>query len=340
MPQYPNNGAGVTNKQLLEYLELPADTLTNLATAQGTDYQAKSTEFLDALFNKVLYQTVTSMEFTNPFKRYDGFPIQYGDTIENVFVELPKGYKFDKDASDPFTKCNPDVKTLYSSINYEMQYCTTIQDSLLRRACLSEYGMMNLIDTIIGALSKAMNIDEYKATIAMLNNANLYAAGFQKLEYAQGATDKDKAELITKTIVNTVSSFKLPMTSNNKLGVEQNSSAGDLLLVIKYGLLNSINLDYLTGVYNLSKVDLLKNIVEVDGFQVTKDVSGTPTMVGDDIDFIILDTKGFDMHTALQDGGLIYNPKGKYTNHFYNLWKIMSFKYFYNARAFKLTQKA
>lgn len=340
MPQYPNNGAGVTNKQLLEYLELPADTLTNLATAQGTDYQAKSNEFLDALFNKVLYQTVTSMEFTNPFKRYDGFPIQYGDTIENIFVELPKGYKFDKDASDPFTKCNPDVKTLYSSINYEMQYCTTIQDSLLRRACLSEYGMMNLIDTIIGALSKAMNIDEYKATIAMLNNANLYADGFQKLEYAQGATDKDKAELITKTIVNTVSSFKLPMTSNNKLGVEQNSSAGDLLLVIKYGLLNSINLDYLTGVYNLSKVDLLKNIVEVDGFQVTKDVSGTPTMVGDDIDFIILDTKGFDMHTALQDGGLIYNPKGKYTNHFYNLWKIMSFKYFYNARAFKLTQKA
>ena len=340
MPQYPNNGAGVTNKQLLEYLELPADTLTNLATAQGTDYQAKSNEFLDALFNKVLYQTVTSMEFTNPFKRYDGFPIQYGDTIENIFVELPKGYKFDKDASDPFTKCNPDVKTLYSSINYEMQYCTTIQDSLLRRACLSEYGMMNLIDTIIGALSKAMNIDEYKATIAMLNNANLYARGFQNLEYAQGATDKDKAELITKTIVNTVSSFKLPMTANNKLGVEQNSSAGDLFLVIKYGLLNSINLDYLTGVYNLSKVDLLKNIVEVDGFQVTKDVNGTPTMVGDDIDFIILDTKGFDMHTALQDGGLIYNPKGKYTNHFYNLWKIMSFKYFYNARAFKLTQKA
>ena len=340
MPQYPNNGAGVTNKQLLEYLELPADTLTNLATAQGTDYQAKSNEFLDALFNKVLYQTVTSMEYTNPFKRYDGFPIQYGDTIESIFVELPKGYKFDKDATDPFTKSNPDVKTLYSSINYEMQYCTTIQDSLLRRACLSEYGMMNLIDTIIGALSKAMNIDEYKATLAMLDNANLYAGWIQKLEYAQGATDKDKAELITKNIVNTVSSFKLPMTSNNKLGVEQNSNASDLLLVIKYGLLNSINLDYLTGVYNLSKVDLLKNIVEVDGFQVTKDVNGTPTLVGDDIDFIILDTKGFDMHTALQDGGLIYNPKGKYTNHFYNLWKIMSFKYFYNARAFKLTQKA
>ena len=52
---------------------------------------------------------------------------------------------------------------------------------------------------------------------------------------------------------------------------------------------------------------------------------------------MVIDTKGFDNHVALEDGGMIYNPKGKYTNHFYNLWKIISFKYFYNARAFKLS---
>ena len=33
---------------------------------------------------------------------------------------------------------------------------------------------------------------------------------------------------------------------------------------------------------------------------------------------------------------MIYNPKGKYTNHFYNLWKLINFKTFNNARAFKL----
>ena len=136
MPDYPNRG--LTNPELIEYLELPADTLTKLQTEQGTSFSATANQFLQALVNKILYQSVESMDFTNPFKKYDGRPINFGDSIENIFVELPKGYAFDKDASDPFTKVVPSVKTLYATINYEMQYALTIQDSLLRRAASSE----------------------------------------------------------------------------------------------------------------------------------------------------------------------------------------------------------
>lgn len=344
MPSYPNQGAGLTNPELLEYLELPEDILTALQTEQGTSFSAAANEFISALMNKVLYQQVATMEFTNPFKKYDGFPINYGDTIENVFVELPKGYKFNKDATDPFTKAVPSVKSLYATINYELQYETTIQDSLLRRAAVSEYGFMNLIDSILSTLSKSMSFDEYKGTIYMLNNEDIFADGIEEIE--KGVDDTATAKKVTETIVNTVSAFKIPMTANNKLGVLNAARPENCLLVIKYGLLNSINLDYLTGVFNLSKVDLINNIIEVDGFQVAKPGDETnadqtdddPTLVGEDIDFMIIDARGFDNHVALQDGGMIYNPKGKYTNHFMNLWKIVSFKYFYNARAFKLVE--
>ena len=37
---------------------------------------------------------------------------------------------------------------------------------------------------------------------------------------------------------------------------------------------------------------------------------------------------------------MIYNPKGKYTNQYTNLWKVFGFKYFYNAKAFKLVNAA
>ena len=137
---------------------------------------------------------------------------------------------------------------------------------------------------------------------------------------------------MTKLIVDAVTFMKLPSKKNNALGVLTCSKPSDLLLVIKADLLNSINLDYLSGVYNLSKVDLINNIIPVASFQV-KDASGT--LKGEDIDFAVIDTTGFENHVALQDGGMIYNPKGKYTNHFYNLWKIVSFKQFCNARAFK-----
>lgn len=341
---YPNQGAGLTNPELIEYLELPAETLTALQTAEGQSFQAVANQFLQALVNKILYQSVESMDFANPFKKYDGRPIRFGDTIENIFVEMPKGYTFDRNATDPFVKYVPSVKTLYATINYEQQYCLTIEDALLRRAAVNDYGFMNLIDSLLASLTKAMDYDEYKATIAMLDNKDLFAAGIEELE--KGSDDAQTAKVMVDKIVNTVSAFKIPMTANNKMGVLNSSKPSDCLLIIKYGLLNQINLDYLTGVFNLDKVDLVKNIIEVDGFQVTKDVvTGsapnevhTPTIVGDDIDFMIIDTKAFDNHVALQDGGFIYNPKGKYTNHFVNLWKIFGFKYFHNARAFKLVE--
>lgn len=323
--------SGLTNAELIEYLGLPADTITKIQTSMGSEYQAVTNQFLDALYNKVLYSQVESMSFSNPFKRFDSYPINYGDTVESIFTELPKGYTFDKDATDPFVKAVPSVKALYASINYEMQYETTIQDSLLRRACINEYGFMNLIDSILGTLAQSMSIDEYDATRALLGDTKIYAKGAE--EYEAGATDSETAEKITKIIVDAVTYMALPSKESNVMGVLTSSRKSDLLLVIKADLLNSINLDYLSGVYNLSKVDLISNIIPVASFQV-KDASGA--LKGEDIDFAVIDTKGFENHVALQDGGMIYNPKGKYTNHFLNLWKIVAFKQFCNARAWKL----
>ena len=326
---------GLTNTELVEYLGLPETIIDELGTAQGTAYTSAKNEFLEALYNKVLYQTVYAMDFANPFKKYDSFPVRYGDTIENIVVELPQGYKFDGNATDPFGKAVPVAKTLYASINYEMQYQTTIQDVWIRRAVLSEYGFMNLIDTILATLSRSAVIDEYFGTIRALNNQAIFAQGFEQIE--KGVDEKETAEIVTKKIVDVASSFTLPSKTNNALGVMNVTAKDNVLLVIKRSVLNSINLDYLTGVYNLSKVDLVKNMIVVDTFQVEQvGEDDEVTLVGEDLDFMIIDERGFDNHVALQDGGMIYNPKGKYTNHFYNLWKIVSYKYFYNARAFKI----
>lgn len=333
MNEHPNYG--LTNAELIKYLELPEDIIEKLQTEQGSEFTATANQFLSAIVNKIVYQRVDAGSFTNPFKQYDGYPVRYGDTIENIFVPPAKGYKFDPDATNPFAKKKPSVKALYATINYEMQYKVTIEDALLRRACLSEYGFMNLIDYILGSLKQGMDLDEYFATLGMLNNADIFADGFETI--TKGSDDAQTAAIVTKKIVDTVSAFGLPMTANNKMRVLNPSAKDDILLVIKYDLLNSINLDFLTGVFNLSKVDLLKRIVTVDSFQVAQDDGDDGLeLVGEDIDFMIIDTRGFDNHVALQDNGMIYNPEGKYTNHYTNLWKIISFKYWFNARAFKL----
>ena len=334
----------LTNGEIVSALGLPADILTKLQTEEGTTFSATANQFIEALVNKIVYQKVHSMTFNNPFKRFESYKIAFGDTIENIFVDLPEGYTFDKDSKDPFEKFVSNVKTLYASINFEMQYPLTIQDALLRRAVLREYGLMDLISNLLSSLGTRKSIDEYQATVYMLNNKNLYADGFETLDVHEEATETGKYKAITQKIVDVVTDFALPCKDNNKLGVMNSTPQSRALLVIKQELLNHINLDFLAGVFNLEKVELIKNIIPVRSFQVIKpgtvDPEVDPSVVGDDIDFVVLDTEGFDIHPALQDSGMIYNPRGKYTNHFTNDWMIIAYKYFYNARAFKVQYEA
>ena len=331
----------LSNSEVVAALVLPSDICTRLATEQGTTFTATANEFISTLINKIVYSKVDKMEFSNPFKKYESFPVKYGDTIENIFTELPVGYTFNKDATDPFAKVIPTVKVLYATINYEMQYCTTIQDSLLRRAALSEFGFMQLIESILANMGVAKSVDEYTATIKMLNNADLYANGFETLDLSSSSSETETYKAITQKIVDVCTDFAIPCKDNNKLKVLTVSAKKDIVLVIKQTILNHINLDYLAGVFNLSKVDLIANIIPVRSFQTIKDNGSSPaTVEGEDLDFVILDAKGFDIHPALEDSGIIYNPKGKYTNHYTNSWKIISYKYFHNARAFKVTLPA
>lgn len=329
----------LSNNEVVKSLGLPDDILEKIATAEGAEYEAVSNQFLSALVNKIVYQKVHKMKFTNPFKRFESYPIKFGDTVENLWIELPEGYTYDKDATDPFAVKVQSAKSLYASINYEMQYQITIYRKLLKRAVLSEYGLMDVIDYMVASVGTKKDIDEYQATIYMLNNEDLYAGGIEELEIAADATPLEKYKAITQKIVDVATDFALPCKDNNVLKVMNVTEKSDVVLVIKQEILNHINLDYLAGVFNLDKVKLVENIIPVRSFQVVKPGAAAedPTVVGEDIDFVLLDANGFDIHDALQDSGSIYNPKGKYTNQFTDSWKIIAYKYFFNARAFQVT---
>lgn len=330
----------LSNTEIVKEIGLPVDIADRLLVEQGTTFAATANEVITALVNKIVYQRIESMTFDNPFKKYDGYPITYGDTIENVYIDRVLGYEFDKDATDPFSKAASNVKSMYAKINYEMQYQVTIEDALLRRAALNEHGFANLVDGLLSRLVTDRSVDEYLATIIALNNSDIYAKGFETVDISTLTDDAEKMGAVTKKIVNVSHDMMLPSIDNNKLGVLNVTPRERLLLIIKQDLLDSINLDYLTGLYNLNKVDMMGTIIPVRSFKaVVNTASGetlTPSEKGDDIDFVIIDTKGFDNHVALQDGGMIYNPKGKYTNHFTNLWKVISYRYDFQARAFKL----
>ena len=332
-----------SNEQVLKALSLPNDILTQLQTAEPETFPNNKNKILTAMFNKVYSIIVDIMDSDNPFSKYYGAPINYGDTLENVWIELPEGYNFYDnpnsidEGGSPFKKANPSIKTLYATINFTMQYKTTITDVEFRKAVWSATGFEDLVNKIISSLPISATLDRYFATIGMLGNANIYANGIQDVEYTTG----NEGKVATQTIVDYGTNMTFPNTKNNKLAVMNRTPKDRLLLVIKQSILNKINLDFLSGVFNLSKVDLISMIIPIETFSVKyKNAGGEVVETADNIDFAILDTKGLDIHNSLTSSGLLYNPEELYTNHYYNVWDIISYKYFYNARAFKLKLKS
>ena len=219
----------MSNAELVSALSLSQDTLTALRTGEGTEYTSAANEVLSAIVNKIVYQTVDRMEFTSPFDRFEGFKINYGSTLENIFVDVPEGYDFNKDGTDPFTKKAVDVKSLYVSINITKQYLRTIDRDLIRRAVLNEGGLADLINKILATTGTAISIDRYFATIGMLQNQNMY--GGKAIE--EIAVADQTAEALTAKIIDISSRMALPSKSYNAMGVMQVTPKDRQLLVIR-----------------------------------------------------------------------------------------------------------
>lgn len=331
----------LTNKEVLTWCGISQEVYNAVATGESDEFVLNKNKFLSAMINKIAMTKIDRAYFINPFKKFDREDIQYGDTIENIFTEIPMGYDYDIDTAGQnlLAPAKPKVKTLYATLNYEKQYKITIYDTQLRKAVRNEYGLLKLVDYIISNLALASDLDEYFAQIALFSsNANLYANGFESVS----TTTENLAKDVTQKIIDVYSNMKFPNTKNNKLKVINPSTDMDLILIIKQDLYNKINLDFLAGVFNLQKVDLIKRIQTIESFVVPvyNASSQQVEQKGEDLDLIIIDTRGIDNHVALSSSGLFYNPEGLFTNHYKNLWKVYGYKTWFNARAFKFTTQA
>lgn len=331
----------LSNSETLAILGLPDTVITDLQSNAKETFEPAANKFLTGLINKITKQQVAAMHFTNPFTIFDKEPLAFGDTIENIRIDVSKGKPYKDTSNDPFEKATPTAKATYVTENFDYQWTTTIEDKELRKAALATNGFMKISEGIMEGLSTGRNLDEYDAQIAFLNNAALYANGFEAIK-VKGLSDTEKSKSVTKTLYAALADMQLPSHDNNKAKNYEVSSFSDLYVIIKQDVLTDVNFDYLAGVYNLDKVEIAKHFIKVRSFQTIKNTTAastgvvTPSVTGDDLAFVIMDKRGFDNHVLLDLDTSIYNPKKHYTNYFSTLWKIFNFRTDYNARAYKI----
>ena len=124
---------------------------------------AFANQFINALVNRIAIVRVQSATFNNPYSMLKKGYIEYGETVEDIFVSIAKAVDFnvEKAAGREFQRTIPDVRSAFHTMNWRVMYPVTIQDEDLRQAFLSIDGVQNLIAKIVDSVYTAAEYDEF-----------------------------------------------------------------------------------------------------------------------------------------------------------------------------------
>lgn len=135
-------------------------------------------EFIEAV-NKIITTTIDTAEFTNPLEFLKKGKLEYGATIEDLYIELINsipyvaGTREDalgdlETAPDQFEVFKVANRSAYYTEQLERQYPYTVHDNDLKRAFRSGQGFGSWVSGITKAQQTSEAYDDYRMTVALM----------------------------------------------------------------------------------------------------------------------------------------------------------------------------
>lgn len=308
-------------------------------------YTPLQNEFLNALVNRIARVIITSKMYSNPLSMFKKGLIDFGETIEEIFVNIANPHQYDVEESENkvFAREIPDVRAAFHTLNYKKFYKQTIQNKDLNQAFLSWDGITDLISKIVNAMYTAANYDEFVTTKYMLAKAILdgrLSAITVDANDAKGAVTKIKG----------VSNALTFMSNNyNVAGVQTFTDKNDQYLLVNSQFDSEIDVEVLASAFNMSKAEFMGHRILIDGFG-TLDVARLNALFKDDPNYtepsqdtltalnaipaVLVDKNFFMIFDNMYEFTENYNGQGLYWNYFYHTWKTFSMSPFANALVF------
>lgn len=312
------------------------------------DYPALQNEFLSALVNRIGRVLVTSKMFDNPWSVFKKGMLEFGETIEEIFVNIAKPYQFDPNVAEStvFKREIPDVRSAFHIMNYQKYYKVTIQNDQLRQAFLTWQGITDLIAKIVDAMYTGANYDEFQTMKYMLAkhiiNGHLYPVTIPTVETAN-------MKAIVSTIKGVSNKFEFLSPKYNLAGVQTHTKKTDQYLLINSKFDAEMDVEVLASAFNMDKAEFSGHRVLVDSFG-DLDIERLNVLFGDDptyteigeadlqaldaIPAIMVDKDWFMIFDNFYNFTEQYNGEGLYWNYWYHVWKTFSVSPFANNALF------
>lgn len=307
---------------------------------------AFANQFINALVNRIAMVRVKSATFNNPYARLKKGYLAYGETIEDIFVNIAKVVEYtpEKGQEREHKRTLPDVRSAFHVMNWRVLYPVTIQDDDLQLAFLSIDGVENLIAKIVDSVYTAAEYDEFLLFKYLLIKAISHGKMYP-VSIGDGTKLSDSAVQF-RGISNMLTFMK---NEYNERGVktttprDRQSIFLDSMFEAKFDvdvLANAFNMDRATY---LGKRELIDDWTTFDNdrFEVIRansdgieEVTTAELELMKDVVGVIIDDEWFQVYDNNNKFTEKYVASGLYWNYFYHVWKTISSSPFANAVVF------
>lgn len=307
---------------------------------------AFANQFINALVNRIAIVRVQSATFNNPYYILKKGYIEYGETVEDIFVSIAKAVDFnvEKAAKREFQRTIPDVRSAFHVMNWRVIYPVTIQDEDLRQAFLSIDGVQNLIAKIVDAVYTAAEYDEFLLfkylLIKAISHGKMYPTSIGV------GTELSEAAVQFRGTSNL-----LPFMSSeyNEAGVKTNTLKERQVIFMDAMFNAQFDVNVLASAFNMDKADFMGRLFLIDNwtdfdnerFDVIRansdgieEVTAEELALMGNVKAVILDEMWFQVYDNNNKFTEKYVASGLYWNYFYHTWKTVSNSPFANAVVF------
>ena len=308
-------------------------------------YPAMANQFINALVNRIAIVRVNSATFNNPYVDLKKGYLEFGETVEQIFVGIKKALVYDPEKGEEreFKRYLPDVQASFHVVNWRVLYPVTIENDMLKEAFLSLDGVTDLIARIVDSVYTAAEYDEFLLFKYMLIKSITKGEMFP-------------VEIDASDIKNTAIAFRgtsnvLPfMSSKYNSAHVANTTPKDRQQIFMDAFFNAqYDVNILASAFNMDRADFMGRLHLIDDFTTFDNdrfdiirsqsdgleaVTSAELSAMDNVVGVLVDENWFQVYDNLNQFTEKYVASGLRWNYFYHVWKTISSSPFHNAVVF------
>lgn len=230
-------------------------------------YEALQNAYVYALVNRIGRVLVTSKLWDNPLARFKKGILEYGETTEEIFVNIARGYAYDPEAAEKtvFKRNIPDVRAAFHTMNFQEYYPVTVSEEQLRQSFIAFSDVTMLIAYIVDSLYNGMNLDEF-LLMKYLMAREILNGGFYVVKTAAisgNNADPDDAIIKYRQYTNDLTYMK---TKFNRARVYSHTPIADQVIIMPNEPESILGVTVLANAFNINQVDYISSRIPIDSF--------------------------------------------------------------------------